>query len=313
MLIVRWLSILELAVCLCFGWNAAAANIHHIGSATCTYGLSGDIALGDLESLTESGIRGGDKLCLDSEGGSFVVGLDIAEWLVSRDIETVLVADAKCYSACALIFMGGSDWEEIYLPRRRMHVSAKLGFHAPYLVLPRANFTSEDITSAYAIGLRAVARMMKLGEDRGGEGFIANRVILELLSKGPSELYYVDNVLKANELGIALDGVQKPMWTERDACNACIVKNEGRAVEGVCEQPATASKIGKSTTQFVFNGFAGEGAYSCAVRTEKHKDGVVSAKIVQTFIPGEELGSGNLPFVELVNSDSLSPSRSLGK
>jgi hypothetical protein len=313
MLIVRWLAIVELVAFVCFGWSAAAADVSHIGSKTCRYGLSGDIAPGDLESLTKSGIQRGDTLCLDSQGGSFVVGLDIAEWLASRNIETVLTAEANCYSACAIIFMGGSDWEEIYLPRRRMHLSAKLGFHAPYLSLPKANFTAEDITVAYAIGLRAVARMMKLGEDRGGEGFIPNRVILELLSKGPSDFYYVDNVLKANELDITLDGVPKPMWTEREACNACIVKNEGRAVEGVCEQLATASKISRSTTQFVFVGFAGEGAYSCAVRKQEHNDTTVSAKIVQTFVPGEELGSAMLPFVELADSDSLPPSQSFGE
>lgn len=310
--IVRWLSVLKLAASVCFGWNAEAANLTHSGSRTCAYSLSGDIAPGDLESLAESGIKAGETLCLDSRGGAFGVGLDIAEWLVSRNIETVLVADAKCYSACALIFMGGSDWEEIFLPRRRMDLSAKLGFHAPYLVLPDVNFTSQDIGQAYGIGLRAVARMMKLGEDRGGEGFIANKVILELLSRGPSELYYVDNILKANELGIALDGVPKSMWTERDGCNACIVKNEGRAVEGVCEHRAAVSKIGKSTTQFIFDGFAGEGAYSCAIRTERHKNGGVSASIVQAFTPGEELGSESSPFIELIDSDSLSPSISFG-
>ena len=172
-----------------------SAEIKKVKRPACDYLLEGGIVNGDLDRLKALKMERGHSLCLDSLGGSYSVGLELAEYLAGMNVTTVVDEGAKCLSSCANVFMGGSDWEEIYLPKRKMHIKAVVGFHAPFLDLENKQYSAAHVHAAYAVGLESVARMMKLGHDRTGEGFIPNRVILELLQKGPDEAYSVDTVL----------------------------------------------------------------------------------------------------------------------
>jgi hypothetical protein len=197
--------------------------------------------------------------------------------------------------------MGGSDWEEIYAPRRKLHVGGRLGFHAPYLIALSKTYSGPDLEATYSAGLQAVARMMKLGADMGEDGFIPERVMLKLLAAGPSELYLVDDVIKARELGIELIGVAKARWTTAALCNACVVRNERRARTDACEQPVASTAISKDITQTTFYGFAGEGAYYCAVRLSK-KTG--KATIAAT-IDEDEMSRDDTKFIPLDDDDAM--------
>ncbi len=79
-------------------------------------------------------------LCLDSSGGSFQEGLAIGRTISERSITTVIQKGSKCYSACAIAFMFGTDNWVIGLnsmgnpkPSRFLHFLGSLGFHAPSL------------------------------------------------------------------------------------------------------------------------------------------------------------------------------------
>jgi hypothetical protein len=209
-----------------------AAEIKRVNRSACNFLLSGGIVQGDLERFKASGISSGDSLCLSSDGGDYHVGLDIAEALLGENIRTVVDKDEACYSSCANIFMGGSLMEEGYQPLRSMHLRATLGFHAPYIEPSERNYASGHVRFAYASGLKAVARMMKLGN-----GVIPNRVILDLLEKGPSEFYTIDTVGRAQELSIELMGMPPVTWNLAALCNACTNKHHApiRWYTSACE------------------------------------------------------------------------------
>lgn len=300
----RWLvaqSVIMVFVCASFvPVSATAGVITKIDGAECQASLSGPIASGDLQKL-EATVAGGGSLCLDSPGGDFLEGLAIAEWLTGRNITTVIPSGASCYSACAVAFMGGSEWEEIYMSRRKLHVGGRLGFHAPYLIALSKTYSGPELEETYTDGLQAVARMMKLGAGMGEDGFIPERVMLKLLAAGPRDLYMVDDVIKARELGIELIGVPKAKWTTAALCNACIVRNERRARTDACEQPISSSTVTKDVVQTTFFGFAGEGSYYCSVRLSR-KTGKAS---IAATITEDEISRKDLEFTPLNDEDAL--------
>jgi hypothetical protein len=295
--------ILALFVAVCSGLFpvfATAAVIAKVDKAECQVALSGAIAPGDLDKL-KAFASGGSSVCLDSPGGDFLEGLSIAEWVAGRNVTTVIASGASCYSACAIAFMGGSEWEEIYLPKRKLHVGGHLGFHAPYLIAIGKTYSGPELEATYSSGLQAVARMMKLGAEMGEDGFIPERVMLKLLAAGPSELYMVDDVIKARELGIELIGVPKAKWTTAALCNACVVRNERRARSDACDKPVASTMAEKDVVQTTFFGFAGEGSYYCSVRLSR-KTGMAS--IAATIIENE-ISQKDLKFTPLGDEDAL--------
>ncbi|MGR9276228.1 hypothetical protein ACU8KI_16630 [Rhizobium leguminosarum] len=280
--------------------SAAAAVVAKVDRDECQIALSGPIASGDLDRLKVLA-PGGSSLCLDSLGGDFLEGLAIAEWLAGRNVTTIIGNGASCYSACAIAFMGGSEWEQIYLSKRKLQVGGRLGFHAPYLIALSKTYSGSELQATYAEGLQAVARMMKLGSDMGEDGFIPERVMLKLLAAGPRDLYMVDDVIKARELNIELIGVPKAKWTTAALCNACVVRNERRARTDACEQPIASAMISKDVTQTTFFGFAGEGSYYCSVRLS-NKAGQAS---IAATIGEEEISRKDLEFTPLDDEDAL--------
>ncbi|WP_146260213.1 hypothetical protein [Rhizobium tubonense] len=243
----------------------------------------------------------GSSLCLDSAGGDFLEGLSIAEWLAGRNVTTVIANGASCYSACAITFMGGSEWEEIYLPKRKLHVGGRLGFHAPYLIAIGKTYSGLELEATYSSGLQAVARMIKLGAQMGEVGFIPERVMLKLLAAGPNDLYMVDDVIKTRELGIELIGEPKATWTTAALCNACVVRNERRARSDACDHPIASTMAERDVVQTTFFGFAGEGSYYCSVRLNR-KTGRAS---IAATLTENKISEKGLKFAPLEDEDAL--------
>jgi len=126
-----------------------AAEVYRVSDPSCEYMLSGDIGIGDAEKV-EQLVRGYDLevICLNSQGGSFVGGLELTTLFMTDGIGTYIKKSDGCYSACAIAFLGGSHWGDFRHPSRRIEVGATIGFHAPYLSPPAGIYNETDIASA---------------------------------------------------------------------------------------------------------------------------------------------------------------------
>lgn len=178
--------------------------------------LNGQITRGDLDRLKavvqdptlmpKKPHQAHTVLHLNSDGGNLKEGLNIVDYILGSSTSTVLDAKARCFSACALIFMAGNYVYRDVDIRRSMHVTASLGFHAPYVRV--------ETDFGYNKAIRQLARMFKLF---GKQGYAANAkplmrqsLQLALLSKGPEEELNIDTINKAGRWDIELFGYRAP-------------------------------------------------------------------------------------------------------
>ncbi len=133
-------SILFLVFAVLLSSRAEAAKVFaNFGpDGSCAVTFYGEIKLGDenvFNALTPD-CKGGGVL-LKSEGGSLVAGLRIGELIREKGLETAVAFDARCASACALAWLGGT--------KRYMSTSSWIGFHAAY--------TLDDLGTANESGI----------------------------------------------------------------------------------------------------------------------------------------------------------------
>ncbi|WP_370157751.1 hypothetical protein [Bradyrhizobium yuanmingense] len=87
--------------------------------------LSGDIEKGDADLFAERTTKVSKAVvALRSDGGSLIAGIGMGELVRSKGFATLVPANARCASACALVWLGGT--------RRYMSPEARIGFHAAY-------------------------------------------------------------------------------------------------------------------------------------------------------------------------------------
>ncbi len=135
---------------LLFCCAAQAADIKIEGTVIT---LSGDIVPGDANNLLEA-IEEAERarvsnltLSLNSNGGSFQEGLKMSKRLGKHTVRTVVKSGSVCRSACALVFLGGSQGVEAENePDRMLEIGAQLGFHAPYLNKSTVTVEIGDLT-----------------------------------------------------------------------------------------------------------------------------------------------------------------------
>jgi hypothetical protein len=88
--------------------------------------IAGSIAAGDDVRFRDIAAKYSRAVvALDSPGGMILPAMDIGRTIKLRGYSTAVVADDRCVSACALIWVAGS--------RRMMFEGAQVGFHASYL------------------------------------------------------------------------------------------------------------------------------------------------------------------------------------
>lgn len=163
-------------------------------------------------------------VCLDSVGGSYVEGIQLA-LAVQGYFETRLLDGAECYSACAFVFMSGSAdsaWrlfarpspeEAPYgystRPMRTMSPSSRLGFHAPYVNFEGRDTVSVGEAEAAISGVLALTGFL-LTETQ--ENFPLE-LAQQALRRGPDELYFVEEVGQLNAWSIGLASNYRPPLT----------------------------------------------------------------------------------------------------
>jgi hypothetical protein len=169
-----------------------AAEIASVATVNCDIQLSGRIETRDADKLRrllfvkgssnndveEPWIKEDDppkgrfrqgkqvQLCLQSDGGNFTEAVKIIKLILNYSVSaafnglmTVIEADKKCLSACALVFLAGRRHAgDGYMETMRfMHPTAKLGFHGPYNESEAETKEPQLLARAQRSGVSAVA------------------------------------------------------------------------------------------------------------------------------------------------------------
>ncbi len=183
--------------------------------------LEGDIVEGDSGRVAEA-LRKADVspqqdpwrrivIALNSSGGEFHEGIDLAIIFRRLGLATVIRSGDACYSACAIAFLGGVDLPKdptpvgendplpSQKPSRSLEKDARLGFHAPYLVVPDGNYEAGLVQDAYRAAVLGIARLVSLADRL----YIVPAELPRLLAPGRDEMYMADDVDAVRVLGIA--------------------------------------------------------------------------------------------------------------
>jgi hypothetical protein len=243
----------------------------------CTIQLSGPIVAGDAQKLkalgrqNEGKLRLSGTLCLDSPGGSYKEGIAIAELLLDQGLTTIVTSGAVCYSACALIFMTGGDWQDGRAWYRYVQPGGELGFHAPYITrLPNQLYTKDEMEEIYRFAIKSIRDLTHLGrEHHVPNTFLPTPILAELLDKGPSELFLIDTVYKATQLKIDINGARTPRVTPAALYSACanllVRADQGDTLDSPPSIPEPV-KYEKTAHEIWFPGFGSEALESCVIR-----------------------------------------------
>lgn len=192
---------------------AHSAEIRRIGEIEIQ--LDGRIDLGDADRLENiliaiqnenTGIIVDPTLILNSKGGSFIEGLRIGRLLRKYGTSTLVRSNAKCYSACAVAFLGGTMFYPASGPgiSRRLEIGGTIGFHG-YYINPDADrllrttvlqpYLGFELSKALASMLAGYAAQMNVSSDW----------IEKTLVRGPAELHLVSTIGDVLDLGIDIE------------------------------------------------------------------------------------------------------------
>lgn len=210
-------------------------NLRQDDPILCNVLLDGIIEVGDLERLMavvdqqrQRDLSNVPRLCLNSPGGDYREGLRVAGYLMEKSVGTAVAEGGECYSACAIIFMGGTfPWKGEL--NRYLHVRGILGFHAPYIpgaaeegkVLVEA----EQVRLAFSEGIRSISEFMRLGVGNDVKR-VTPELMSEMMAQGPDAFYTIDTVGKAVRFRIHLYGIDRKAAVDAAGmCNACVNMN----------------------------------------------------------------------------------------
>ncbi|MER9104442.1 hypothetical protein NKH95_10870 [Mesorhizobium sp. M0848] len=147
---------------------------------------------------------------LNSSGGSYQSGLDLALLFRRLGLATVVKSGDHCFSACALAFLGGTQQATDptpapedgpipdQLPDRSIERDALLGFHAPYLALSGSSYTADNVSEAYTAAVLGISRFIAIADHL----YVSTAELPKLLKPTRDDLYIADNVDAVRFLGI---------------------------------------------------------------------------------------------------------------
>ncbi|UVK38735.1 hypothetical protein LHFGNBLO_000013 [Mesorhizobium sp. AR10] len=195
-------------------------KVEHKGSEAVGFRLEGEINDTDSASvkvaLANVGISNDGEVWprivveLNSSGGSYQSGLDLALLFRRLGLATVVRSGDHCFSACALAFLGGTQRATDptpapedgpipdQLPDRSIARDALLGFHAPYLALSGSSYTADNVSEAYTAAVLAISRFIAIADHL----YVSTAELPKLLKPTRDDLYMADNVDAVRFLGI---------------------------------------------------------------------------------------------------------------
>lgn len=190
-----------------------AGELEKADNGVCTHRFSGPILRGDAVKLQTLDVGYAPlDLCFDSPGGNLSEGLKFFEFIWAANINTHLLSGAKCESACALAFMGGSNVQGTDVTRqieRTIHPGAILGFHSPSLDIPDGiSLPSAVVKEAYLEALKAATRLFTINRirERGGDT-ISDFLYGMILRTPPDAMYRIETMGDLILAGVKWGGI----------------------------------------------------------------------------------------------------------
>ena len=244
----------------------SAAEIEEGRPGVCKKTLRGTIEAGDakkLRAIEDELFKGlyGDvdfgvvRICLDSGGGSFLGGLELARFFKERKVGTAVADGEACLSACAIAFMFGSEHviSSDGVINRRLHKNGKLGFHRPSIQIPQAkNFDSKQLEKAFNVAMKTNQALLALaGQSRPlttGRPFMDGDLIEQMLKHEGENFYFIDTVNKAGRWDIDVFGFTPPVLGERTLYYAC--QNMTQWQSGFMRHQLPFEKAGSDAVRF---------------------------------------------------------------
>ena len=243
---------------------AGAAEVKVVTNAECPVTLTGKIVDGDLERLSKAieplhlseiqeAAAGEHSVCLNSDGGSYVEGRKISEYIYTNGIGTRVTSGNECLSACANIFMSGRiHGDENDGTYRYLHANGVLGFHAPYLTLdPKKSYTARDVELAFDNANRISSDFIKFGSVASfssANPWIRASLIAAILEKPRNDILLIDTIEKAERWDITVYGVRKMDISSKESlAQACVNFQHWAA-----DQPS--EKIDSTQMQYLWKG-----------------------------------------------------------
>lgn len=218
--------------------GAASAATVTLGGDTvmnCGLTLRGQITEGDADKIDAAArnlptdvidLYRKQRLCLDSPGGSYPEGVAIAKLLKDIGLGTAIAASARCESACAIAFMGGTMHGEEGLSQvhRLLHPKGKLGIHAPSVDVPDRAYEKHEVDRSFQIALDAIATLM-LARTEGLD--FPESMMIAMLRTPPKQMHYVTTTGQAAQWQIALFPIALPgRSTSELAATACDIGSD---------------------------------------------------------------------------------------
>ena len=193
----------------------------------------GDVERFKAETATASPEAERTIVELSSPGGSYVEGLLLAAAFRWAGAATVVRSEAECFSACALAFLGGAEpLRDVSSeggdlpdqpPSRTLEPGGTLGFHAPYLNVPAANYTADSVGNAYRAAVDGISLLIQLADRL----YVEPTELPRLLEPDRDSAFLVDTVDAVRSLWIeypdySLQFRNLPAVTPSMVRNACV-------------------------------------------------------------------------------------------
>lgn len=223
----------------------------------------------------------GRRICFDSAGGSMMEGLAIVDVLKRKDTlgsqyfrGTAVGPGAKCESACALAFMGGSwqppEGEGIVVANRVMHPNALLGFHRPGLEIEPGQYSEAEVNRAFSVALDALGLII----DKRAAGMynFPESLLRNMLKTPANEMYYIETVGDASRISVQV--APSPFYSESlEAVLYNVCGNIERQLIDSGSDPFFSPRLDGASVEedgdielLVNDGFRQEAASGCTVR-----------------------------------------------
>lgn len=206
--------------------------------------LTGAIAEGDDQRLEKVLAEHADYhhpiidskalLFLNSDGGDFLAGIDLAKAIKKHAVATYVTDGARCVSACAVAFLGGSGLHALRPPhdfyRRMIAAGASVGFHAPYLpqeVLEQLG-KGRDLQNIENIARYTITELERFFREFN----VSPLVLPEIAKLSANEFFYLTTVEDLFLFRVNLPDLDStPLGEEvrlREACRKLLAYRQGR-------------------------------------------------------------------------------------